>query len=207
MKNKFLTALLLLMFILSGGCFPYSYETVSSDIIGMRKDNSGKICEKIIRYDKKLNFIALMGHDGFFRPGYFNYSRYSAFSENMQYPIHALETFPQLRYSCIKEAVPIPDSDLWITHEYKIRDINEVEVTLTIFSIKKGKIFRHIFERVKRTPPLNSKILFGYYIEYKENFRCLTVHETNRISQIDTLTGKISVLFIDNENIRDGKML
>ena len=81
MKNKFLTALLLLMFILSGGCFPYSYETVSSDIIGMRKDNSGKICEKIIRYDKKLNFIALMGHDGFFRPGYFNYSRYSAFQK------------------------------------------------------------------------------------------------------------------------------
>jgi hypothetical protein len=200
MKNKIFIGSLFLSLFVSVGCVPYSYETVSSEVIGIRTDAEGKIYEKIVRYDKKLNFIALIGHDGFFRPGCINYSRYSAFTEDVEYPLNILEYFPQLRYSCIKEAVPIPGSDRWITCEYDILDINEVEITLTVFSAQKGKIFSHTFERVIRHPPRDTKVLFGYFIEYEDDLSTLSIHEVNGISQIDTLTGEVSKISMDSHN-------
>ena len=184
--------IIFLFLIIFCGCIPYGYETVSQKIIGERLDAGGKLIEKIVRYDKKLKFIGIIGHDGIFRPGYVCYSRYSAFADNLEYPIDALEHFPQLQWSDIKEAVPVPGSDRWITYEYKVRDINEVEVTLTIFSVKKGKIFRHKFERVKRNPPSDMKTLFGFYMESAKDLSYLAVHEIDKISRVDTLTGEIT---------------
>ena len=190
--NKIIIFLLFLSLFLFSGCIPYGYETESQKIIGKRSDANGKICEQIIRYNKKLKFIGIIGHDGFFSPGYVCYSRYSALTGESEYTIWALEHFPQLRWSRIEEAVPIPNSDRWITCEYKIQDINEVQVTLTIFSIKKGKIFRDTFSHVTRTPPRKAKTLFGFYIEYDKNLNHLTVHESDGVFQINTITGAIN---------------
>ena len=189
--NKVSICCLLLSLVLFSGCIPYGYETESQTVIGKRFDANGKICEQIVCYNKKLKFIGIIGHDGFLSPGYVCYSRYSALTGESECTIWALEHFPQLRWSSIKEAVPIPDSDRWITCEYKIQDINEVKVTLTIFSIKKGKIFHNTFERVIRTPPRNAKTLFGFYIEHNVNFNKLILHESDRVLQINTLTGAI----------------
>ena len=190
--NKIIICVLFLSLFLFSGCIPYGYETESQKIIGKRSDANGKICEQIIRYNKKLKFIGIIGHDGFFSPGYVWYSRYSALTGESEYTIWALEHFPQLRWSRIEEAVPIPNSDRWITCEYKIQDINEVQVTLTIFSIKKGKIFRDTFSHVTRTPPRKAKTLFGFYIEYDKNLNHLTVHESDGVFQINTITGAIN---------------
>ena len=189
--NKIIICVLFLSLFLFSGCIPYGYETESQKIIGKRSDANGKICEQIVRYNKKLKFIGIIGHDGFFSPGYVWYSRYSALTGESEYTIWALEHFPQLRWSRIEEAVPIPNSDRWITCEYKIQDINEVQVTLTIFSIKKGKIFHNTFEHVMRVPPHNTKTLFGFYIEPDANLNYLTLHEADRVFQINTLTGAI----------------
>ena len=189
--NKVSICCLLLSLVLFSGCIPYGYETESQTVIGKRFDANGKICEQIVRYNKKLKFIGIIGHDGFLSPGYVCYSRYAALTGESEYTIWALEHFPQLRWSRIKEAVPIPNSDRWITCEYKIQDINEVKVTLTIFSIKKGKIFHNTFERVIRTPPHNAKTLFGFYIEHDVNLNKLILHESDRVLQINTLTGEI----------------
>ena len=190
--NKIIICVLFLSLFLFSGCIPYGYETESQKIIGKRSDANGKICEQIVRYNKKLKFIGIIGHDGFFSPGYVWYSRYSALTGESEYTIWALEHFPQLRWSRIEEAVPIPNSDRWITCEYKIQDINEVQVTLTIFSIKKGKIFRDTFSHVTRTPPRKAKTLFGFYIEYDKNLNHLTVHESDGVFQINTITGAIN---------------
>ena len=190
--NKIIICVLFLSLFLFSGCIPYGYETESQTIIGKRSDANGKICEQIVRYNKKLKFIGIIGHDGFFSPGYVWYSRYSALTGESEYTIWALEHFPQLRWSRIEEAVPIPNSDRWITCEYKIQDINEVQVTLTIFSIKKGKIFRDTFSHVTRTPPRKAKTLFGFYIEYDKNLNHLTVHESDGVFQINTITGAIN---------------
>ena len=189
--NKVSIFCLLLSLVLFSGCIPYGYETESQTVIGKRFDANGKICEQIVCYNKKLKFIGIIGHDGLLSPGYVCYSRYSALTGESECTIWALEHFPQLRWSRIKEAVPIPNSDRWITCEYKIQDINEVKVTLTIFSIKKGKIFHNTFERVIRTPPHNAKTLFGFYIEYDVNLNKLILHESDRVLQINTLTGAI----------------
>ena len=190
--NKIIICVLFLSLFLFSGCIPYGYETESQKIIGKRSDANGKICEQIVRYNKKLKFIGIIGHDGFFSPGYVWYSRYSALTGESEYTIWALEHFPQLRWSRIEDAVPIPNSDRWITCEYKIQDINEVQVTLTIFSIKKGKIFRDTFSHVTRTPPRKAKTLFGFYIEYDKNLNHLTVHESDGVFQINTITGAIN---------------
>ena len=190
--NKIIICVLFLSLFLFSGCIPYGYETESQKIIGKRSDANGKICEQIVRYNKKLKFIGIIGHDGFFSPGYVWYSRYSALTGESEYTIWALEHFPQLRWSRIEDAVPIPNSDRWITCEYKIQDINEVQVTLTIFPIKKGKIFRDTFSHVTRTPPRKAKTLFGFYIEYDKNLNHLTVHESDGVFQINTITGAIN---------------
>jgi hypothetical protein len=173
------------------GCIPYGYETVSKEVIGVRKNAEGKVCEKIVRYDKRLNFIGIIGHDGFFRPGYFCYSRYSAFVRNEEHAITALEYFPELKWTKITESLPVPNSDIWITCEVKIVDAHTVEVIITIFSIEKGKILRHKFENVKRNPPRNKRTLFGFHIEADADLSVLQIHEHNKILRIHTRSGKI----------------
>lgn len=173
------------------GCIPYGYKTVSKEVIGVRKNAGGNVCEQIVRYDKRLNFIGIIGHDGFFRPGYLCYSRYSAFVQSEEYAITALEHFPELKWTKITEALPVPNSDIWITCEDKIVDAHTVEVILTIFSIEKGKILRHKFENVKRNPPRNKRTCFGFYIEADADLTVLQLHEHDKIFRINTLSGKI----------------
>ena len=64
--NKIIICVLFLSLFLFSGCIPYGYETESQKIIGKRSDANGKICEQIVRYNKKLKFIGIIGHDGFF---------------------------------------------------------------------------------------------------------------------------------------------
>ena len=102
-----------------------------------------------------------------------------------------MEHFPSLARTNVKTAVPIPNSDRWITHEYKIRDANEVDVCLIIFSIKDGTILRRRFERVKRCYPRNTKTILGSYIEPNADLSYLRIHETDKISIVNTSTGEV----------------
>ena len=102
-----------------------------------------------------------------------------------------MEHFPSLAWTNVKTAVPIPNSDRWITHEYEIRDENEVEVCLIIFSIKDGTILRRRFERVKRYYPRNAKTILWFYIEPNVDLTYLRIHETDKISIVNTATGEV----------------
>ena len=192
-KTMICVALSALIALFCSGCIlvPYSYETVSQEVIGARADSNGKVYEKIVHYDKRLNFFVI----GFPPNGkfvdYFGYSRYAAVAEDSEKAIWAMEHFPSLAWTRVKRAIPIPNSDRWITYEYKILNENEVDLTLIIFSIKDGKILRRHFERVKRYPPHNFKSPLEFYIETNSDLTCLTIHETDGVSQINTLDGKI----------------
>ena len=192
--RKTIYAAVLAMFMLFGsGCIivPYSYETVSQEVIGARTDANGKAYEQIIHYDKKLNFFVI----GFPPNGkfvdYFGYSRYAAVTKDFEKAIWAMEHFPSLAWTNVKTAVPIPNSDRWITREYKIRNENEVDLTLIIFSIKNGKILRRRFERVKRYYPRNAKTILWFYIEPNVDLSYLRIHETDKISIVNTATGEV----------------
>ena len=102
-----------------------------------------------------------------------------------------MEHFPSLARTNVKTAVPIPNSDRWITREYKIRDANEVDVCLIIFSIKDGTILRRRFERVKRYYPRNAKTILWLYIEPNADLSYLRIHETDKISIVNTATGEV----------------
>ena len=192
--RKTIYAAVLAMFMLLGsGCIlvPYSYETVSQEVIGARTDANGKVYEQIIRYDKKLNFFVLgFSPDAKF-VDYFGYSRYAAVTKDSEKAIWAMEHFPSLAWTNVKTAVPIPNSDRWITREYKIRDANEVDVCLIIFSIKDGTILRRRFERVKRYYPRNAKTILWLYIEPNADLSYLRIHETDKISIVNTSTGEV----------------
>ena len=191
---KTIYAAVLAMFVLFGsGCIivPYSYETISQEVIGARTDVNGKVYEQIIRYDKKLNFFVLgFSPDGKFVDDW-KYSRYVAVTKDSEKAIWAMEHFPSLAWTNVKKAVPIPNSDRWITHEYKILDANEVDVCLIIFSIKDGTILRQRFEREKRYYPRNTKTILGFYIENNGDLSYLRIHETNKISIVNTTTGEV----------------
>ena len=192
-RKTIYAATLAMLMLFGSGCIlvPYSYETVSQEVIGARTDANGKVFEHIIRYDKKLNFFVI----GFPPNGkfvdYFGYSRYAAVTKDSEKAIWAMEHFPSLAWTNVKTAVPIPNSDRWITYEYDILDSDEVDVCLIIFSIQDGKILRQHFERVKRYYPRNAKTICGFYIETNSDLTCLTIHETDGVSQINTLDGKI----------------
>ena len=185
-RKTIYVATLAMLMLFGSGCIlvPYSYETVSQEVIGARTDANGKVYEQIIRYDKKLNFFVI----GFPPNGkfvdYFGYSRYAAVAEDSEKAIWAMEHFPSLAWTRVKRAIPIPNSDRWITYEYKILNANEVDVCLIIFSIKDGKILRRNFERVKR---------YGFYIETNADLSTIRIHETDKISRINTTTGKITI--------------
>jgi hypothetical protein len=145
-----------------------------------------------VHYDKRLNFFVI----GFPPNGkfvdYFGYSRYAAVAEDSEKAIWAMEHFPSLAWTRVKRAIPIPHSDRWITYEYKILNENEVDLTLIIFSIKDGKILRRHFERVKRYYPRNAKTICGFYIETNADLSAIRIHETDKISRINTTTGEIT---------------
>ena len=192
--RKMIYFVTLAMFVLFGsGCIlvPYSSETVSQEVIGARTDANGKVFEQIIRYDKKLNFFVI----GFPPNGkfvdYFGYSLYAAVTKDSEKAIWAMEHFPSLAWTNVKTAVPIPNSDRWITHEYEIRDANEVDVCLIIFSIKDGTILRRRFGRVKRYYPRNAKTILWLYIEPNADLSYLRIHETDKISIVNTATGEV----------------
>ena len=185
------TSMLLVLFL--SGCIivPYSYETVSQEVIGTRADSSGKVYEQIVLYDKRLNFFVVgFPPDGKFA-GYLGYSRYAAITQDSEKTIWAMEHFPSMAWTNVKEAIPIPDSDRWITYEYDIINQDEADVCLIIFSIKDGKILRRHFERVKRCYPRNVKTIFGFYIETNADLSTIRIHETDKISIVNTATGEV----------------
>ena len=192
-KKIILLSISMLLALFCSGCIivPYGYETVSQEVIGARTDVNGKVYEQIIRYDKKLNFFVLgFSPDAKF-VGYFGYSRYAAVTKDSEKAIWAMEHFPSLAWTNVKTAVPIPNSDRWITHEYEIRDENEVDVCLIIFSIKDGTILRRRFGRVKRYYPRNAKTILWLYIEPNADLSYLRIHETDKISIVNTATGEV----------------
>ena len=194
-KTMICAAFSALIALFNSGCIlvPYGYETVSQEVIGARADSSGKVYEQIVHYDKILKFFVIgFSPDAKF-VGHFGYSRYAAVTADSHGSIWAMEHFPQLRWTNVKRAIPIPDSDRWITYEYDILDSDEVDVCLIIFSIKDGKILRQHFERVKRCYPRNAKTIFGFYIETNADLSTVRIHETDKISRIDTHTGEITV--------------
>ena len=194
-KTMICLALSALIALFCSGCIlvPYSYETVSQEVIGARADSNGKVYEKIVHYDKRLNFFVIGFPPDAKFVGYFGYSRYAAITQDSEKAIWAMEHFPSLAWTRVKRAIPIPNSDRWITYEYKILNENEVDLTLIIFSIKDGKILRRHFERVKRYYPRNVKTICGFYIESNADLSTIRIHETDKISRINTTTGKITI--------------
>ena len=184
-----------MLMLFCSGCIlvPYSYETVSQEVIGARADSNGKVYEQIVHYNKRLNFFVIgFPPDAKFTGG-FGYSRYAAVTADAHSSIWAMEHFPSLAWTNVKTAIPIPDSDRWITYEYKILNENEVDLTLIIFSIKDGKILRRHFERVKRYYPRNAKTICGFYIETNADLSAIRIHETDKNSRINTTTGEITI--------------
>ena len=194
-KTIYAAVVAMLMLFGSGCCIivPYGYETVSQEVIGARADSNGKVYEQIVHYDKRLNFFVIGFPPDAKFVGCFGYSRYAAITQDSEKAIWAMEHFPSLAWTRVKRAIPIPNSDRWITYEYKILNENEVDLTLIIFSIKDGKILRRHFERVKRYYPRNVKTICGFYIESNADLSTIRIHETDKISRINTTTGKITI--------------
>ena len=194
-RKTIYAAVAAMLMLFCSGCIlvPYSYETVSQEVIGARADSNGKVYEQILRYDKRLNFFVIGFPPDAKFVGYFGYSRYAAVAEDSEKAIWAMEHFPSLAWTNVKEAIPIPDSDRWITYEYDILDSDEADVCLIIFSIKDGKILRRHFERVKRYYPRNAKTICGFYIETNADLSAIRIYETDKISLINTTTGEITI--------------
>lgn len=194
-RKTIYAAVVAMLMLLGSGCIivPYGYETVSQEVIGARADSNGNVYEQIVHYDKRLNFFVIGFPPDAKFVGYFGYSRYAAITQDSEKAIWAMEHFPSLAWTRVKRAIPIPNSDRWITYEYKILNENEVDLTLIIFSIKDGKILRRHFERVKRYYPRNAKTICGFYIETNADLSTIRIHETDKISRINTTTGKITI--------------
>lgn len=192
----FVSGLVTLMLVVNGCIMiPGAYETVSREVIGARADATGKVYEQIVHYDKRWEII-IIGILGI-GPSYIPYSRYAARTEEAEYAIGAMTHFPSLALTRIKTAIPIPDSDRWITFEPNNdydKDENGIyvnDIYVIVFSVRKGKIVRHRFKHVIRNPPRGAKTLTGLYIEGDANLDWLRVHETDRITRVNTATGEI----------------
>ncbi|MBE6399042.1 MAG: hypothetical protein E7041_02745 [Lentisphaerae bacterium] len=194
-KKIILLSISMHLALFGSGCIlvPYSYETVSQEVIGARADSNGKVYEQIVHYDKRLNFFVIGFSPDAKIVDYFGYSRYAAITQDSEKTIWAMEHFPSLAWTNVKKAIPIPNSDRWITYEYDILDSDEVDVCLIIFSIQDGKILRQHFERVKRYYPRNAKTICGFYIETNADLSTIRIHETDKISRINTTTGEITI--------------
>lgn len=171
---------------------PVGWETIRTDVIGARADSSGIVCEQIVHYDKHLNFIAIgLTPEGLLVPSHFGYSRYAAITEHEKYSIWSMEHFPCLAWTSIMRATPIPNSDRWITVEHKDCTMDEIDIKLIIFSINKGKILSRRFKHVRRNPPIDAKTVIAGYIEGNADLSWLRIHETGKITRVNTCTGKI----------------
>ena len=196
-QGVMLAAWPILFIVATNGCvlIPTGTDTASTEVIGKRTDADGKVNEKIVHYDKRLNYVYFgITPEGLYGAHYFSYSRYAAITGEGESPIWAMEHFPSLAWTDVKTAVPIPDTDRWITFERSGCTIDEYDICLIIFSVKEGKILRHRFEHVRRhTPPGARSIFGGLWIEGRDDLRYLLVHETDKITRVDTATGDMTV--------------
>ena len=184
---------MMILMLLFNGCviIPVGYGTKSAKVIGARADSEGNVCEQIVHYDKSLFFIAIgITPEGPIVGSDFVYSRYAAMTRKSTKAIWAMEHFPSLAATRVNSAVPIPNSDRWITEEENGCTEDEVDITLIVFSVKKGKIVRHRFEHVKRYAPRDAKTIYDY-IEGNADLSCLRVHEKDKITRVNTVTGEI----------------
>ena len=181
----------------AGGCvlIPTGTDTASTEVIGKRTDADGRVNEKIVHYDKRLNYVYFgITPEGLYGSSYFGYSRYAAITGEGESPIWAMEHFPSLAWTDVKTAVPIPDSDRWIIIETSGCTIDEYDICLIVFSVKEGKILRHRVEHVRRyAPPGVPSVIGGFWIEGRDDLRYLLIHETDKITRVDTATGDMTV--------------
>ena len=175
---------------LSGCMIPYKVETISEQVIGARADAGGKVYEQIVHREKQLDFIVL-GLPELVRSADVRYSRYAVMTEDFERQIDAMEHFPSLAWTQVKLALPIPNSDRWIIHEQNGCSMDEYDICLAIFSVSEGKILRHRFKHVIRKIPQNSPVIFWLYIEANADMSWLRVHETDKITRINTETGEM----------------
>ena len=175
---------------LSGCMIPYHVENISEQVIGARADAGGKIYEQIVHREKQLDFIVL-GLPELVRTADVRYSRYAVLTEDFERQIDAMEHFPSLAWTQVKLALPIPNSDRWIVHEKNRCSMDEYDICLAIFSVSEGKILRHRFKHVIRNFPKNRPVIFWLYIESNADMSWLRVHETDKITRINTETGEM----------------
>ena len=189
------------------GCviIPVSWETDSREVIGARADSEGKVCEQIVHYDKRLVFVAIgITPTGLVGKGEFGYSRYAVVTKKSTKSIWAMEHFPSLAWTQVHLAIPIPNSDRWITSEEYDHGSweqmfnsetkkGEKDMCLIVFSVKKGKIIRQRFKHVIPFSPRGVKTIIPGYIEGNADRSILRVHETDKITRVNTLMGEIAV--------------
>lgn len=192
--RKILLVLCAIMPLLNGCVMiPTGCDTASTETIGKRFDAEGRVCERIVHYDKKLNFVYFgLTSEGLWGSSYFGYSRYAAITGNEKRDIRAMEHFPSLAWTRVKTAIPIPDSDRWITFEENECKKHEWDIYLIVFSVRDGKIVRQRFEHVKRYAP-KSSIACWCFIEGNADLGWLRVHETDKITRVNTKTGELVV--------------
>ncbi len=198
---------LLILMLAFNGCviIPANVYTYSKEVIGARTDSEGKVCEQIVHYDKRLEFAAIgITPTGLVGKGEFGYSRYAVVTKKSTKSIWAMEHFPSLAWTRVNLAIPIPNSDRWITsEEYGLgtweqmfnseTKKDEKDICLIVFSVKKGKIIRQRFKHVIPYSPRGVKTIIPGYIEGNADRSILRVHETDRITRVNTLTGEIAV--------------
>lgn len=192
-KHLMYVAGMMILMLVCNGCviIPVGWDTYSKNVIGARADSEGNVCEQIVHYNKRLKFIAIgITPEGPIVGSYFDYSRYAAMNRNSTKAIWAMEHFPSLAATRVTWAHPIPNSDRWITCEENGCTEDEVDITLIVFSVKNGKILRHRFEHAKRCGPRDAKTIC-YYIEGNADLSCLRVHEKDKITRVNTVTGEI----------------
>lgn len=191
-KGVFIMAVLCLM----NGCIllPGPYETVDVEVIGARADASGKVYEQILHYNKRLNFVAVgLTPEGLVVPSYFGYSRYAAVTADDKWSIWSLEHFPSLAWTQVKWATPIPNSDRWIVDVENACSKDELALHLVVFSVREGKIVSQRFKHVKRYGPKGAMTVGSGYIEGNADLSWLRVHETDKITRVNTATGEMVV--------------
>ena len=189
-KYFFLSLIGAACMLLSGCMIPYSTETASEKVIGARTDANGIVCEQIVNRDKKLN-VLVFGLPEIVRTSYLSYSRYAVLTERTEKPIDAMEHFPSLAHTNVSVALPVPNSDIWITYEEKKCNMDDYDINLIIFSVSEGQILRHRFKRVRRFYQKDRVGIFWLNIEANADLSWLRVCETDKTTRINTATGEM----------------
>ena len=110
---------------------------------------------------------------------------------NAEKPIDAMEHFPSLAHTNVSVALPVPNSDRWITCEEKKCNMNDYDINLIIFSVSEGQILRHRFKRVRRFYRKDRAGIFWLNIEANADLSWLRVYETDKTTRINTATGEM----------------